>query len=154
MQKNKAIKRHPGLVDLSREHHHGLLLSWKIRAGFSKNIEPERMKKYADWFFKTQLLPHFEIEEKYVFPILGESHELVHKALAEHRRLKRLFSSDEDPVRSLSQIEEELEAHIRFEERVLFKEIQEKATPEELATVEKHHQPHAFKDNIADEFWK
>ena len=34
----KPQKRHKALQPLSREHHHGLLLSWKIRTGFSKDI--------------------------------------------------------------------------------------------------------------------
>ena len=59
--KNIPIKRHKALQPLSRDHHHGLLLSGKIRAGFSKNIEPLRIKNYADWFFKNHLIPHFEI---------------------------------------------------------------------------------------------
>ena len=36
---NKIQKRHKALQNLSREHHHGLLLSWKIRTGLNKNIE-------------------------------------------------------------------------------------------------------------------
>ena len=33
---HKPQKRHKALQPLSREHHHGLLLSWKIRSGFNK----------------------------------------------------------------------------------------------------------------------
>ena len=40
----KPLKRHAGLVELSRDHHHGLLLSWKIRQGLKKEIEPEAGK--------------------------------------------------------------------------------------------------------------
>jgi len=87
------LKRHVGLQPLSREHHHGLLLCWKIRTGLKKGIEEERIKKYADWFFKHHLLPHFEAEEKYVFPILDAEDSRIKKALAQHRRLKRLFVS-------------------------------------------------------------
>ena len=58
---HKPQKRHKALQPLSREHHHGLLLSWKIRAGFSENIGPKRIKVYADWFFKNHLIPHFHL---------------------------------------------------------------------------------------------
>lgn len=149
----KPLKRHKALQPLSREHHHGLLLSWKIRAGFSKSIEPQRIKKYADWFFKSHLLPHFEVEELHVFSILGPNDELVKKALAEHRLLKRLFE-DEDIIHALSKIEEVLDNHIRFEERVLFPEIQKVATESQLAEIEKIHNETAFLDNLEDEFWK
>lgn len=147
------LKRSKELQPFSREHHHGLLLSWKIRKGFTSGVETERIKRYADYFFKTSLLPHFEDEEKYVFSILGNDHELVKKALAEHRRLVRLFKNKTDISRSLSQIEEELESHIRFEERILFPEIQRNATKEELQRVADHHTEIEACEDWDDEFW-
>lgn len=150
----KPLKRHKALVSFSREHHHGLLLSWKIRSGFSKNIEVERIKTYADWFFENHLVPHFELEETHIFPLLEPSNELVKRALADHRRLKRLFKTEDEIEKSLSKIEEELEQHIRFEERVLFPEIQKVATEDQLNVIEKIHHHEGFEDNLDDEFWK
>ena len=124
----KPQKRHKALQPLSREHHHGLLLSWKIRAGFSKDIDPKRIRTYANWFYENHLIPHFELEEIHIFSILEAENELVKRALAEHRRLKRLFTDKDDDLKRLSKIEEELEQHIRFEERILFPEIQKVAT--------------------------
>lgn len=149
----KPLKRHKALQPFSREHHHGLLLSWKIRSGFNKNIDIGRIKTYTDWFFENQLIPHFEMEETHIFPLLGEDHELIKRALAEHRRLKRLFTDTENIERNLHNIEEELEQHIRFEERTLFPEIQKNATEEELALIEDVHDDHSFQDNLSDEFW-
>ncbi|HNQ26695.1 MAG TPA: hemerythrin domain-containing protein [Aquaticitalea sp.] len=152
---NKPLKRHKALQPLSRDHHHGLLLSWKLRAGFKKNIAIERMKTYADWFYDTHLEPHFEIEETHIFSLLDEDNELVKRALAEHRRLRRLFKDKEHIDKSLALIEEELEQHIRFEERILFPEIQKEATEEQLQQIEKvHHPDEKFIDNLKDEFWK
>jgi len=147
-------KRHKALQPLSREHHHGLLLSWKIRSGFSKAIDPKRMRVYADWFFRNHLIPHFEMEETHIFTILDAENELVKRALAEHRRLKRLFTDTNDDAKTLSKIEEELEQHIRFEERILFPEIQKVATDTQMLQIEKIHQPEDFKDNLDDEFWR
>src|SRR5690606_578003 len=110
------IKRNESLKPFSRDHHHGLLLCWKIRTGLKKGIALSRIKLYANWFFETHLLPHFEAEERHVFPILGNQNDLIKKALADHRRLKRLFEDEIDLEKTLSQIEEELESHIRFEE--------------------------------------
>ena len=152
-EKKKPIKRHPALQQFSREHHFGLLLCWKIREGFRKEIEPERMKKYTDWFFQTHLKPHFEAEEKYMFTLLSDEDKLKKRAIKEHRRLERLFEENEDVKRSLSLIEEELEQHIRFEERNLFGEIQKVATEEELEAIEKMHQE-LLVDDWEDEFWK
>jgi len=152
--KTKPLKRHKALQPLSREHHHGLLLSWKIRSGFNKNIDPKRIKTYTDWFFKSHLIPHFEMEEKHIFTILESDSELIKRALAEHRRLKRLFNETTDITKSLGKIEEELEQHIRFEERVLFPEIQKVATEEQMLLIEKIHHQEPFKDKLDDEFWK
>ena len=154
MSTKKPIKRNENLKAISREHHHGLLLSWKIRAGFKKEVDPTRIKKYMDWFYTEHLLPHFEIEEKHIFSILGSENQLVKKALAEHRRLMRLFESENDLIKNIHLIEEELESHIRFEERVLFNEIQVVATEEQLQLIELNHNDVEFIDNEIDVFWK
>ncbi|MEK6481756.1 hemerythrin domain-containing protein [Catalinimonas sp. 4WD22] len=151
--KRKPIKRSQAIQPLSREHHHSLLLCWKIRTGIRKNIELDRIKKYANWFFEKHISPHFEIEEKYIYPVLGNENELVKKALAEHRRLTRLFENDEELEKSLSRIEEELEAHIRFEERILFNEVQNIASEEQLNKIARQHSETKFQENTEDEFW-
>lgn len=112
------------------------------------------MKKYSDWFFENHVLPHFKVEETYLFPVLGEEHEMVKRALAEHRRLERLFREVKDIERSLNRIEEELEKHVRFEERELFQKIQEVATEKQLAIVQENHKEEKFVENTEDEFWK
>ncbi|MCB0536105.1 MAG: hemerythrin domain-containing protein [Bacteroidetes bacterium] len=148
------IKRNEALKSLSRDHHHGLLLCWKIRQGFKLNIEPERIKKYLDWFWISYLKPHFEVEEQYVFPVLGSKNELVKQALAEHRRLKWLFENEDDLSKILSLIEEELEKHIRFEERVLFNVIQSEASSEQLLQIEIDCADKSFYENLSDPFWE
>lgn len=149
------IKRHKALQPLSRDHHHGLLLSWKIRQGFKKGIDTERILSYARWFWHAHLLGHFQLEEKHLFPILGNDNPMVKRALSEHRRLARLFTStDSDSARSLSLIEEELELHIRFEERQLFNAIQEIATREQWLVLEQIHSDAYHNDEWKDEFWQ
>ncbi|HOO09959.1 MAG TPA: hemerythrin domain-containing protein [Cyclobacteriaceae bacterium] len=156
MTKTLPVKRADALRPLSHDHHHGLLLSWKIRTGFRKGIDPARIKKYADWVFAGQLQPHFEIEEEYVFPILGEHNELTKRALAEHRKIRRLFQATTDMEKNLVLIEEKLEGHIRFEERVLFNEVQQVASPAELERIAAVHTPTASlqEGEWEDEFWK
>lgn len=150
------IRRNEFLTPLSREHHHGLLLCWKIRAGYRKGIEVERIRAYAYWFYQNYLIDHFEIEEKYVFPVLGNDNALVKRALTEHRRLRKLFEGVDEESKNLGLIEEKLEAHIRFEERVLFNEIQAVASPSELKDVLARHSEHTTAQHIdewEDEFW-
>lgn len=152
--KKKPIKRHQALQPLSRQHHFGLLFSWKIRKGFGKNVSPERMMRFAQWFFVQEIEPHFNDEEKYLFPILEPDNELIERALKEHRRIKRLFQDTENPEKSLHKLEEELDAHIRFEERVLFNEIQKIATPEQLARIEEIHEELETPAEYEDPFWE
>ena len=153
MKKPRPIKRHDALKPLSRQHHFGLLFSWKIRKGFAKDIEIKRMQKYADWFYKTEIMPHFNAEEKHIFTILDNENEMIKRALKEHQRIKRLFKDTKDPKNSLSLLEKELQAHIRFEERILFNEIQKVATPAQLETIEKLHIDDTPKPEYNDPFW-
>jgi iron-sulfur cluster repair protein YtfE (RIC family) len=148
------LKRHVHLQPLSRDHHQGLLLCFKIREGFKRDVVPERIKRYTDWFWEHHLAEHFRVEEKYVFPILGTEHELIRQAMDEHQRLTSLFNRNDALESTLRLIEVELEKHIRFEERVLFNEIQRVATPEQLAVCEQKHNTGATCEPWKDEFWK
>lgn len=74
-----------------------------------------------------------------VFPVLGNDHELVRAALDQHAELVRLFSINEKDYTTLKSIGELLDAHIRFEERILFNEIQAAATSEQLQLIEVSH---------------
>jgi len=154
METKKPIKRHKAMQPFSRQHHFGLLFSWKIRKGFHKNIEVGRLQKYATWFYENEIKPHFRDEELYLFPILETGNEMVERALKEHRRIKRLFNDTINPEKSLHQLEEELDAHIRFEERVLFNEIQNVATPEQLQKIEEIHSDLKKTPEYDDPLWE
>lgn len=153
MSKLSPLKRHPALVHLSHDHHHGLLLCWKIRQGFKLGIDPSRIKAYCEWFWDTHLQAHFEEEEKLIFPVLPADDPMIKQALNEHKRLRKLFSSWENAEKTLGQIEEELEKHIRFEERVLFPVIQEKATSAQLDEIAAAAKEEKFVDLVRDPFW-
>ena len=150
----KPIKRHIALRPVSREHHHGLLLSWKIRQGLKQKVELKRIKKYTDWFWENHLQQHFEFEEEYMFPILGKGDKLIKRALREHARLRRLFNTPGRLGVNLSLLEEELVSHIRFEERELLEKIEKAAAEEQLARIEKEHSHNdAEAGEWQDEFW-
>jgi iron-sulfur cluster repair protein YtfE (RIC family) len=152
--KNNPIKRHKAIQPLSREHHQGLLLCWKIRKGFENGVQPQRIKNYTDWFWENQLQEHFSIEEKYVFPVLGAENDLVKQALEEHEHLSTLFRQNTEISLALEMIKNDLEGHIRFEERVLFNKIQEVASAEELQHIQQHHEKEISCGVWEDEFWK
>lgn len=151
---NTPLKRHSTLQPLSREHHYGLQLCWKIRTGFKKEIDTLRISNYVTWFYENHLLPHFKIEEKYIFPILGNSNDLIKRALSEHRKIIRLIKSEKELYKSLNSLEEILESHIRFEERILFEKIQSVATFEQLQKIQFYHSYTKFVDNLTDVFWE
>ncbi|HMY43720.1 MAG TPA: hypothetical protein PLJ37_11385 [Chitinophagales bacterium] len=150
----KPIKREEYLKALSREHHHSLLLCWKIKTGFTKGVSITRMKLYIDWFFKNHLQPHFELEEKYIFPILGNENVLIKQAIEEHKIISRLFCDTSHIETSIKQIQEDLEKHVRFEERVLFDEIQKVASSENMEEIIKLHTNEKFIENTTDVFWE
>ncbi|TVZ28615.1 hypothetical protein JM83_3750 [Gillisia sp. Hel_I_86] len=98
--------------------------------------------------------PHFKLEEDYIFPLLDPKNPLIARALEEHRRLEHLFHEHENIQNSLSLLKEELEAHIRFEERLLFNEIQKIATKEELEKINKIHLNTDSEKIYEDLFWE
>ncbi len=140
--KTKAapLKRHPALVPLSQDHHFGLLLCWKIRTGLSLSVSPDRIASYTCYFFDHHLAPHFKGEEAFLFNLLAQKNEKRKEAERQHRRLRRLrIKLEEMPARqaiTLGQIEEVLEAHIRFEERDLFPYLQRQLTEEQLKEIQ------------------
>ncbi len=150
---NKPIKRHKSLQPLSRQHHLGLLFSWKIRKGFSKNIEISRMADFSNWFYDKEIKPHFLAEEKYVFTVLNDDNELIVRALNDHKEIEKLFHEHTNLAETLTLLSEKLELHIRFEERVLFNEIQKVATAEQLLKIEEIHINIESPDEYPDPFW-
>jgi iron-sulfur cluster repair protein YtfE (RIC family) len=149
-----AIKRHPSLQEYSRDHHLALLLCWKIKEGFSKEVSVERIKKYVNWFYKNHIIAHFKMEEKYMFPVLDSNHKLIIRVMQEHKLLVDLFTNTTQIESSLKQLQTALKNHVHFEEKILFNEIQSKATKEELDLIAKYHHSEKFKDNLSDVFWK
>lgn len=146
---------------LREEHRMNLTMCSNVLNGFRKGISTIRIKRYADWFWNHHLSPHFMLEEKMVFPLLGNKHPLIKMAIADHRRLRRLFENQADAYKTLGRIEEELEAHIRFEEKVLFREIanaRSRREPESGLCVQCIHPDVAgnasHPDEWNDEFWK
>jgi iron-sulfur cluster repair protein YtfE (RIC family) len=152
MNTPKPIKRDTALQPLSREHHSALLFCMKIKTGFSKGVSAEKIKANADRFFKNHLVPHFETEEKFLFPILGNENKLVKQALEEHQLIVKLFADTLNIETSLKQIPTVLEKHIRFEERIMFNEIQQAATQEQLEIIKQVHPEESCADNPDDQF--
>lgn len=159
MKKNTPIKRDKSLVILSRDHHDGLMLVWKIRQGIAMQVESARIANYVADRFDHELEPHFIEEESFVFLKLAPANELRIRAEKEHAEIRErivAFRSATPAPPALLNFASLLESHIRFEERVLFPELEQTITREELDVMGKQiEQAHAAKTcpSWQDEFW-
>lgn len=122
----KPIRRSPALVQFSKDHHFALLLVWKIRQGLRFHVETYRIGRYINFFFANNLERHFKEEEELLFVHLSKQDQMRVKAEKDHQLLQQL-NEDIKSLPSLTtgeQFANTLEAHIRFEERLLFAHLQ------------------------------
>lgn len=152
-KKNKPIERHPALRPLSRDHHHALLLVWKIRKGLANKTATDRIDKYSTWFFHQYIVPHLEIEEQHVYTLPDIEYELIKRAQNEHLQLRKLFTLPDKSADDLHQLAALLDAHIRFEERVLFNIIQQQTPMTIMESLLPETLDETFIENEADPFW-
>jgi hemerythrin-like domain-containing protein len=130
-------KRHPSLIPLSQDHHHGLALALRCRKHALGQLNPgdheglERCAREAYRFWESALIPHFEAEESVLFTRLSahaQCRSLVAQLENEHREFRAKLSSDErlsEPKKFLFDFGDLLERHIRREERELFPMFEE-----------------------------
>ena len=155
----KPIKRTSQLLPVSREHHFGLLFCWKIRQGIKKSIAVERMLKYLRFFFDGHLKEHFADEERLLFTDRDDT--LVQSAISQHTALRReieslLDSADTVKPEQLGRLADELDEHIRFEERTLFPHLEQvlsRGHLDEIGEKLHDHNRNVFIDVYPDEFW-
>jgi len=153
------IKRHEAIVSFSKDHHFGLLLVWKIRQGLKKAIEPERISNYIVYFFKEDLEKHFKEEEQLLFAHLPLEDDLRKQAEADHRSIYKLVAAIEnkkDNAILINELADELEKHIRFEERELFNHIQNNIKRDVLEEIGKRfsNSSKAIDEKWEDSFWE
>jgi len=126
-------KRH--LIILSHDHHHGLVLAWRLRQGERALLtdgwthdRKEKAKRVQE-FYRESLKLHFKAEEEALFPMIAEhiptSSTLVKDLVNQHRMIEGLVSTiaqaDGDSLnQALIELGTLLEHHIRSEERELF----------------------------------
>ena len=122
--------------------------------GLKEKVATKRIQAYADWFFKNHLISHFDLEEKYIFPILGNDNKLVQQAISEHKRIKELFNHSEKSEEILGLIGIELDHHIRFEERILFNKIQLLANEKQLQLLAEIHEEAPDAGDWEDKVWE
>lgn len=126
-------KRHPSLVSLSHDHHHGLALALRCRKqglGQLKPMGAEGLRARAREFldaYAGELVFHFRAEEEILFPRLRaqvpDSRELIDELIHDHQVIRRALPALEAGsglAKLLFDLGDRLEGHIRREERELF----------------------------------
>jgi hemerythrin-like domain-containing protein len=142
------MKRHPSLRPFSDDHHQGLVNARQLRkaaSGEEANSADIARKFLEFWQRDTSL--HFREEEEVLLPVLARyggdfSERSILQMLTQHALIRSLAMqlSDElkqDEVRddTLRNLGEQLEAHIRLEEREVFPLIEETLSEHALQEV-------------------
>jgi hemerythrin-like domain-containing protein len=132
------MKRHPSLRPFSDDHHQGLVNARRLRrtASGEGGNPASTARDFLD-FWQRDTSHHFRKEEEVLLPVLARyggdfSERPILQMLTQHARIRGLAMqlSDEleqDEVRedTLRRLGEQLEAHIRLEEREVFPLIEE-----------------------------
>ncbi|TVR77950.1 MAG: hemerythrin domain-containing protein [Chitinophagaceae bacterium] len=143
MEKRTPLKRHAALIELSRDHHDGLLLAQLVKKNApvyrDLPVDPNDKITYLKEQFEKKLKPHFQTEEDILFKYTkgySEKIEMLTTELTgEHKLMSSLIEkldSQIPDVELMDTFAHTLEKHIRKEERVLFEEIQKTLSEEEL----------------------
>jgi hemerythrin-like domain-containing protein len=125
--------RHPSLIPLSQDHHHGLALALRCRKQALGQIKPmgteglrERAKEFMV-FYGAHLVPHFQAEEAVLFPLLRSavpaSEDMIEELVRDHGRIRQAIPQLESGTglaKLIFELGDLLERHIRREERELF----------------------------------
>lgn len=152
------LKRVKELSILSHEHHEILLFVWKIRQGMIYQIPSKVIGQYCEWFWDNMLKAHFEKEEKAFTGKLPDDDMLINTMKEDHDaiRIKMLEVIEAPDYFQIQRLAEIVYYHIRFEERSLFKHLQEKLSEYDLKSVSELliHSKKIDPVKWTDEFWK
>jgi hemerythrin-like domain-containing protein len=125
--------RHPSLIPLSHDHHHGLALALRCRKQALGQIKPmgavglrERAAEFVE-FYRSNLAAHFRAEEEALFApmraALPDIGALLDELAREHEALRQGATQLEAGIglaKLVFDLGDLLERHIRKEERELF----------------------------------
>jgi iron-sulfur cluster repair protein YtfE (RIC family) len=130
------MKRHPDLRIFSDDHHQGLVSARRLRrAGDEGDLADAARTFLGFWREDTSL--HFRKEEEVLLPVLARyggdlAQGSVVEMLAQHARIRGLAMQLGDEIEgervredTLRELGEQLEVHIRLEERKVFPFIEE-----------------------------
>jgi iron-sulfur cluster repair protein YtfE (RIC family) len=137
------MKRQAALAQLSRDHHHTLVLARRLREAQQATAADEARRLLEHWDAEERM--HFRLEEEILLPAYAmhasPDHPAILHMLVDHVLIRRDVSRiEEDPrleqvaLGVLHNLGRRLEAHVRLEEREVFPLI-EGALPHDELTV-------------------
>jgi hemerythrin-like domain-containing protein len=131
--------RDKSLIPLSHQHQRALALCVRIdRAQPIPVMDLEAWQVEIEQHFEQEIKIHFSAEEKSLFPAARQFPELValvDELITDHASLCEYFSKAERRAMSaqdLLSFSQQLSAHIRKEERLLFERLQQLMSVKEL----------------------
>lgn len=156
------MKRNKNLYPLSHQHHNGLMAVLLLEKGVKKNAELKIMNDFILYCWEEELNHHFIAEEKQLHPEqlqLPQLQELYSRMLSEHILIREIIDAIRQGKESMEQIisfHTLLEAHIRFEERIMFPFIEEHANEMALAGIGEQigHLTNGNCNNYLIKFWE
>jgi hemerythrin-like domain-containing protein len=136
--------RDKNLIPLSHQHQHALALCVRIGKAFADegatpDVHPWEQEIVKQ--FDEEILFHFHAEDKVLFPAADQHEqlqELVDSLRIEHTLIRRNVErarARQFTVTDLQVFTATLSEHIRKEERLLFEQMQQLLSPEELNRV-------------------
>ena len=128
----RGLRRHPALVELSRDHHHVLVQALALRRAADVDGDRRRVAAEALPFVSDEIGPHTAEEEEVLLPRSAHlDPEGAQRIRDEHREIEQwasriagaLTTGGElaEPMRELGRL---LDDHVRFEERSYFETVQ------------------------------
>ena len=135
------MKRAEALQPLSHQHHNSLMACLLLKKGIARQASQSTLNDFLSKFYREDIEPHFEAEEKHLFPLLDQMKPSYGKILrSDHTLLRALaprFLNHFASFDYLASFVTLLETHIRFEERLVFNFVQEHLSPIAQADLEK-----------------
>jgi hypothetical protein len=133
------MKRHPALVELSRDHHHTLVVARALcRAGTRPDTTPEVL--FAR-FWRTHGEAHFRLEEDVLLPAYAlhgdPRHPAIVEMLIDHMMIRRdaVLIATGRPAEIMHRLGARLISHVRLEERRVFPLIEATLSEDELDAI-------------------
>lgn len=142
------MKRHPDLREFSDDHHQGLVNARRLKqSAAGEGVAPEEAAVAFLKFWREDTSVHFRKEEEVLLPVMARhggdlEEDSVVQMLTQHARIRGLAMQVSDELEqgtvrgeTLRDLGEQLEAHIRLEERVVFPRVEESLPEEALHEV-------------------